>query len=457
MTDESSDKPWETLESLVEQEDRDKLGEYLDDLAAGDAARALDRLSTEERSKVVALLEPESAAELLQTLPEVTAAEVIDEMPAEQAAAIVHELRSDAQADLLANVPTDEAEAILEEMDQREAAQVRKLREYPPDSAGGLMITEYLAYPEDLQIGDVIDDLREHGEEYADYDVQYAYVTSDQGTLVGVLRLRDLLLKSRGTAIKTLMIDKPLCQAVSTTLPELEQFFHRHRLVGVPVVDEEERLVGVVRGYSVEHATSQRSEKALLHFAGIIRGEELRSMPLTIRCGRRLSWLSLNIVLNVAAASVIAVYQDTLSAVIALAVFLPIISDMSGCAGNQAVAVSMRELVLGVVKAHELARVFGKELLAGLLNGMVLGTLLGILAYLWKGNPYLGLVAGVALAANTIVSVCIGGCVPLLVRRLGLDPALVSGPILTTITDMCGFFLVLSLASAMLPLLITGG
>ena len=173
-------------------------------------------------------------------------------------------------------------------------------------------------------------------------------------------------------------------------------------------------------------------------------------MPLLSRSGRRLSWLSLNIVLNIIAASVIALYQDTLTAVIALAVFLPMVSDMSGCSGNQAVAVSMRELSLGLVRPTEIMRVLGKEISLGILNGLALGILLGGVAYLWKGNPFLGLVVGGALAVNTVVAVCLGGLIPLLLKRIKLDPALVSSPLLTTVTDMCGFFFVLSFATMLL-------
>jgi magnesium transporter len=177
-------------------------------------------------------------------------------------------------------------------------------------------------------------------------------------------------------------------------------------------------------------------------------------MPIRTRSLRRLSWLSINIVLNVIAASVIAAYQDTLSAVIALAVFLPIISDMSGCSGNQAVAVSIRELTLGLIRPYEFLRVVVKEGLVGIMNGVVLGILIGTLAFFWKENVFLSLVVGTALAVNTLVAVLIGGLVPLGLKALRLDPALASGPILTTATDMCGFFFVLSFASLMLPRLV---
>ena len=177
-------------------------------------------------------------------------------------------------------------------------------------------------------------------------------------------------------------------------------------------------------------------------------------MPVMIRSRRRLGWLSINIVLNIIAASVIALYEDTLSAVIALAIFLPIVSDMSGCSGNQAVAVSMRELTLGAVAPRDMWRVWSKELSVGVINGLTLGGLLALAAWAWKGSPMLGVVVGSALALNTIVAVSLGGTIPLALRRFGIDPAVASGPMLTTVTDMCGFFLVLSMATMALPWLV---
>ncbi len=200
----------------------------------------------------------------------------------------------------------------------------------------------------------------------------------------------------------------------------------------------------------MEAALAGRSDSDFLKSQGIVGGEELRSMPTYRRSTRRLSWLSVNILLNVLAAGVIAMYQDTVAAVIALAVFLPIISDMSGCSGNQAVAVSIRELSLGLTHPRDLLYVWLKELKVGLINGSVLGLILGSVAWIWQGNPWLGLVAGGALALNTLVAVSIGGIIPLVLKRLNRDPALASGPILTTVTDMCGFLLVLSFATALL-------
>jgi magnesium transporter len=302
-----------------------------------------------------------------------------------------------------------------------------------------------------MLVKDVLDDLRAQGEEYSDYDIQYAYVVSGSGRLIGVLRLRDLLMAPRSKTIKEIMIKEPLHVNVNMALRDLKDFFRQYSFLGVPVVNGDGKLVGVVRSASAREAANRQNNQLFLKFAGIVGGEESRNMSLFKRSSRRLSWLSINIVLNIIAASVIAIYQDTLEKAIVLAVFLPIISDMSGCSGNQAVAVSIRELTLGLVRPRELVRVLAKESAIGLINGIALGILLGGAAILWKGNPWLGLVVGVSLAANTLVAVSFGGLVPLILRGLRADPALASGPILTTVTDMCGFFFVLSFASTLLP------
>ena len=335
-------------------------------------------------------------------------------------------------------------------MDPETAAGVRRLLAYPPDTAGGLMVTDYLAYPQDRLVAFVLDDLRRHGEAYSDYEVQYVYVTGRDAELVGVLLLRDLLFAARDKRLADVMLGDPVHVRAEASLDDLRQVFEGRGFLGVPVTGARGELVGVVRRAAVEEAAGRRASGTFLKVSGIVGGEELRSMPLGARSLRRLSWLSINIVLNVVAASVIAFYQDTLEKAITLAVFLPIISDMSGCSGNQAVAVSIRELSLGLVRPAELVRVLAKEGGLGLINGLVLGGLLGGLALLWKGDATLGLVVGSALALNTLLSVCLGGLLPLMLKRLRTDPALVSGPLLTTVTDMCGFFLVLKLADVLL-------
>jgi magnesium transporter len=242
----------------------------------------------------------------------------------------------------------------------------------------------------------------------------------------------------------------PLFRSATTGLDDLREFFEAHPIAAVPIVDQRGRLLGVVRRTAVLDAIAKRSEREMLRMHGIVGGDEVRTLPTRTRSRRRLSWLSINILLNIVAASIIALYIDTLDQVIALAVFLPIISDMSGASGNQAVAVSMRELSIGLVKPYEVGRVWLKEISVGLINGVALGLLIGAVATIWDGNAWLGLVVGGTLAINTLIAVSVGGSVPLMLKRFGIDPAVASGPILTTVTDICGFFLALSFASLLL-------
>ena len=441
---------WERLRELAESGDLQALEGFLTSLAPKDLARAISRLNLEEQSNVISMLTPAGAAGLLDDIPAVCAADIIEQLNAEDAASIVHQLPSDEQADLIGGLAESDAEAILAELPLKAAAKLRSLAAYPADVAGGLMITEYLAFPAHATIGEVSASIRDGQEDYSDFDVQYVYVVSAEGSLIGVLRLRDLLLSKPDRRLSEVMIESPVFVDVNTPLDELKEIFERYEYFGVPVTGENARLLGVLRRGAVTEAVSERSDEDFLKSQGIVGGEELRSMPILERAWRRLSWLSINVVLNIAAASVIAYYESTLTAVVALAVFLPIISDMSGCSGNQAAAVSLREMALGILKPYEIFHVWVQEISVGLINGLALGSLIALVAYFWKGNPFLGLVVGAALALNTVVAVSIGGAIPMLLKRAGKDPALASGPILTTITDMCGFLLVLSLATALL-------
>ena len=443
--------PWETLSKLIESRNNKEISEYIDSLSPSETARTISRLDSEEQSQLLSLLTPEDAADMIEDIPDEQAAHLVEEMPSDQAAAIMEELESDHLVDVLGELDHETSEAILAEMHSEEAKEARMMLEYKDDTAGGLMISEFLAYRIDNTIQDVLDDMKTNRQQYIDYHVLYFYVVDDENKLVGVLRMHDLLFPAPNTLLTEVMISKPHSVTHNATLKELQDFFEEYHLFGVPVVDEQRKLLGIVLPNAIEEAVNKRKTKTFLRLSGIIGGEEFRTMPLLSRSGRRLSWLSLNIVLNIIAASIIAIYQDTLAAAITLAVFLPMVSDMSGCSGNQAVAVSMRELSLGLVRPGELFWVLAKEAKIGIINGLVLGILLGGVAFLWKSNPYLGFVVGGALAANTLVSVTLGGMLPLILKRFKLDPALVSSPLLTTVTDMCGFFFVLSFASAVLP------
>ena len=437
----------ENLEELIELGDAVQLEEHLDTLSPVETARAISDLSDDERARILNLLDAEAAAEVLEDLPDPLAADLLEDVAPRTAAAIVNELDSDEAVDVLADVESAAAEAILCSMSEEDAAAARALLEYPEESAGGLMSTDFLSFRDSLTVGDVVFDLRAKVRAYEDFHLQYLYVMDREQRLSGVLRMRDLVIHPPERPVVEVMIADPASARVDMDLPRLLDFFDENEFIGLPVVDEENRLLGVVLREDVEETAAEQAQEDLLKHSGIAGGEELRSMPLRERSARRLGWLSVNILLNMAGAGIISYFSGTLQEVIALAIFLPMISDMSGCSGNQAVAVSIRELSIGLANPGDLLRVFRKELCVGLVNGVVLGALLTLLALVWKGNVWLGLVVGCSLALNTVLAVCLGGTLPLVLKRFGKDPALASGPILTTLTDMCGFLLVFTFAS----------
>ncbi len=445
-------KPWEALRERIADDDRDGAEAVLAKLPPEETVRVLFRLSSEDQQRLLALMPPDEAADLLHEFPDQLAADLIDHLDTEAAAHIVDELPSDDVADILGSLDRAHAEAILGSMDPEAAGEVRELIDYPTDVAGGVMELEHFAYPETIRQRDFIRDVRARRKEIEQLPARLLLLDS-LGRPSGAVHIEDVLLANPDSPLGT-VAEPVVTLPVTADLDVLEDYFDEYETPGVPIVDDGGRLVGRVRRQDLQEALAERASSDQLKVQGIVSGEELRAMPLVSRSRRRLSWLSVNIVLNIIAASVIAMFQDTLAAVIALAVFLPIVSDMSGCSGNQAVAVSMRELTLGIVKPRDVLRVWWQEVSVGLINGAALGTLLAVAAYLWQGNAALGAVVGLALGINTIVAVSIGGCVPLLLKHFKVDPAVASGPILTTVTDMCGFFLVLGIATLSLPYLI---
>jgi magnesium transporter len=436
----------------LEAEDGEGLAKLLDSLSYSDALRQLLQLYPEDRDRLFSILPHDIAAELLREAPNELAVEMASRLDAALAAAILGELDSDIRADILGEMEGETADAIYATMTKKEAEGLRLLASYDDDVAGGIMGTEAFTFNKKDTVGNVLKRLAAEEEDFERYRGQHPYILNRFGKPVGVVSLRSLLTAKR-SALLTEIMTPPMTVHVSTPLDDVLEIFDEHPFLGMPVVDDKGKLAGVISRAAADEAALERAENENLRLQGIV-GEEVRSMPVILRSRRRLAWLSANIVLNIIAASVISAYEATLAAVIAIAVFLPMVSDMSGCSGNQAVAVTMRELSLGLVKPFDAFRVWLKEASVGIINGTVLGILIGLVAWVWKGNAYLGLVIGLALALNTLIAVSIGGVVPLLLKRFGQDPAVASGPLLTTVTDMAGFFLVLSLATLFMPMLI---
>ena len=441
----------DALHEAVAAADTDKVRELVESLPAYETLRQATLMEDEEREQFIALLDPEETAELVTEAPVQLAASLVSELGAEAAARVMESLPSGVKADIVQELEAQSAESLLSTMTPEDAEEVRRLTSYDPDSAGGLMEPRTFVFQAGDTVGALLRALAREDDEFEGYLGKHPYIVDEDGRLVGVVSLRNLLRHPRRTALADIMT------AAISVPPETEQddlvdLFEEHPFLGIPVVDGDGVLLGAVSRESIAQAERERIEHDTLSMQKV--SDELRSMPTPLRARRRLAWLSSNIVLNIIAASVISAYEETLAAVIAIAVFLPMVSDMSGCSGNQAVAVSMRELSLGLVRPVDLYHVLKKELGVGIINGVVLGILIGIVAWVWKDNAFLGLVIGLALSLNTLLAVSIGGCVPLLLKRFGVDPAVASGPLLTTVTDMAGFFLVLSLATLFMAQLV---
>lgn len=441
-----------TVATALEARNADQLLLLLEPVSLAEALRELLQLTSDDRAIVLSLLPSDLAAALIEEAPHEMGADLMETLETSRAVEIFDELDSDIQADLIGDMEDQEAEAILSQMDAEDAADVRRLIAYPVDTAGGLMMVETFHFDDTQTVGAVLRELAADEQDFERYRGGHPYVLDGTGQPIGVVSLRGLLSARRSVLLTSIMV-KPITVPVTASVSDLEDIFDKYEFLGVPIVEADGRLVGVVSRAAVSQALLERAESENLKLQGVV-GDELRSMPTWLRSRRRLAWLSANIVLNIIAASVISAYEETLTAVIALAIFLPMVSDMSGCSGNQAVGVTMRELSLGLVRPIDAFRVWLKEISVGVINGIALGILIGLVAWVWKGNPALGLVIGLALALNTMLAVSIGGIIPLLLKRLGQDPAAASSPLLTTVTDMAGFFFVLSLATLMMPWLV---
>ena len=444
---------WERLEQLIDAGDAAALTASYHTLSPRELARAVSRLDEVRQGRLLVLLGPELAADFVEEQESIIGAHLLEELPPERAAAIVDAMPSDEQADVLGELDDDDAEAILERMAPEEARDARALAAYPPDTAGGLMISEYLEYVEDQRVEHVLADLRRNVEAYREYDVQYLYITEQEtGRLRGFGRIKDLVLSPGDAPVSAILERQSRSVPVAMTLEALEEFFDRYDFYAAPVVDESGRLVGAVRRAHVEEAVGDRTGEALMRVGGIITGEELRTMPVLPRAIRRLAFLFPILILACIAVSVIAMLEDsTIRVVPALAIFLPLVAGLCGSSGNQAVAVSMRELSVGLVAPADYRRVCVKELALGVPLGLILGAAVFVVVLVMRGDPYLALVVAAAVPLTMTVAVAVGGAVPLLLKGLRIDPAMASGAIVTLTADTVAFLVVLLFAQAILP------
>lgn len=453
------DEPWLELNKFIEVGDGKALEWYLEFLSPTELVAAVGRLEEAQKRRLLGRLSPALTARILDAFFDAgyddNVGDMLPGLAAAQLVEVARSMPSNYADNFLQLLPVAVREKVLAGISGKKEVSLRLKISFPRGTAGDVMISDFLSYDGELTVGHVLRDMRENQQKYAEYNAQYAFVTAGaEQRLAGVLSLRDLLFYEGDTAVGTLSKHRPTALGVMAKLADMREFFEQHRFLAAPVVDDAKHLLGIVLREDVERMQEKQSNRNFLKFSGIVGGEEMRSMSVFQRCKKRLSFLSVNVFLACIACSAISIHEETLAKIIALAVFLPVMSDMCGCSGHQAVAVSIRELTMGLLRPREVWRVLWKEFSVGAINGVVLGAQLALVAWWWKGSPWIGIVVGAALACNTLISCVVGGTVPLVAARMKIDPALVSGPILTTITDLCGFFMIFGFASMLMHRLI---
>jgi magnesium transporter len=442
---------WEQLGELIDSGLPEAVVTFLRLLPPDQTSYTVSHLPAEKQSAMLAMLsehEPAFAADLMEHFADEQSAQMLDQLEPGEAAAIVDQMDSDEQVDVLSELAADDAEAILEQMDAEEAVDVQQRLQYAEDTAGGLMITEYLAYPADQDVDSVLADLRANADRYNEFEVRYLYMTDGHGGLAGVVPMRCLVMAKRGQPLVSQAIEVPATVDVDAHADELEDIFDRVDYSALPVLDREGCLAGVVQRAAVREAQGEVAEQNLAKFGGIIRGEELRSMPLSSRAARRLMYLLPIMLLMIVSASIIALFEGTVEQLPILAAFLPVVAGVCGSGGFQSVAVTMRETSLGLVDPRDTFLVMRKEIAVGAATGLLLGAVLCGIVWVWRGSLPLAVVIGGAIPLVTVIAKAVGGAIPLVLQKIKLDPAMASGPVLTTVVDLASFLTTLALASA---------
>jgi magnesium transporter len=417
-----------------------------------DLAQIFGALLDTERSAVFALLverQPKLAMETISEMGPEPGAQLLTGRSAEDIAKLLHELPSDDAAALIDYLPEELSREVLELMRRRESGQVESLLEYGERTAGRIMNPAVFALNEDLTVGEAITALQ------GSRDVEmvfYLYVVDVRRHLVGVTSLRRLLLVSPETPLKRIMTPDIISVRVDTDQEEVARQVASYNLLAVPVVDEENKLVGVVTVDDVIDVIKDEATEDLLRLAGV-SGDERISTPAGEAIRKRLPWLGVNLVTAFVAASVVALFEGTIEKVTALAVFMPIVAGMGGNAATQTLTVIVRGLALGELSWSNARKALAKEAAIGAGNGLALGIVAAGVAWVTKSDPILGLLLGMAMICNMFVAATAGTLVPLGLKAMKVDPALGSSVFITTFTDVVGFASFLGLATVFLKYL----
>ena len=435
------------VEKLLMNKQYQELKKYLANSQIADIAEFLDQLDLKTALLVFRLLPKDEAAAVfayLSPLRQTELSKLVNENELQQ---IINDLFFDDKIDFLEEMPASVVKRIIQNSSEKERTLINQFLHYPEDSAGGIMNLPPPSLRRQMTVSEAYRYIKEH---YHDAnEIFYLYVLDRYGRLIGVVNLRALILADQAQTIEEIMQRDVLSVRVDTDQERVANLFARYDLLAIPVVDMDNRLVGIVTIDDVVDVLEEEATEDIYRLAQISEDAEIFS-PLTRALRNRLPWLYVNSVTALLAAAVVAMYEDTIAALALLAVFMPVVAGMGGNAGNQTMTIVVRSLALGEISVKDVWHVLLHELPLGLLKGFFLGLTMFVVAWLWKGNLILGLVFGLAMLINMVVATSAGVLVPIVLKRIGVDPALASSVFVTTATDVAGFAAFLGLATVFL-------
>ena len=428
----------------IDAADVAKLRLLVGDLHESDVGAVLEALEADKRPRLVELLGIHFDFTALTEVDDAVREEILEELLPRTVAEGVRDIETDDAVAILEDMPHEDRAEVLKELPASERHALSRSLDYPEDSAGRRMESEFIAVPPDWNVGKAIDYMRETAELPEHF--YELYVVDEAQRFLGAVSLDRLLRSKRPVPISDLMDAERRLVHADQDKEEVARLFQRYDLVAAPVVDSNERLVGILTFDDIADVIVEEAEEDIKALGGVTRAEELSDSVWSIARGR-FNWLLVNLATAFLASSVLGFFEGQLEKMVALAVLAPIVASQGGNATTQTMTVAVRALATQALSDANARRVIIRELLVGLLNGIAFAIITGVAAYAWFRVPGLGFVIGLAMITNMIAAAAGGILIPLALNRMRIDPAVASSPFVTTVTDVVGFFSFLSIAT----------
>lgn len=434
----------ERVTQILYEGDLEQVSRLLGELHPAEIAHVLESLPAPERELIWSHVPAESEGEVLLRLSDEVRASLISKMAPEDLVAATETLDTDDLADILPEMPEHVARELLLSMEYQDRLRLESVMSYPEDTAGGLMDLNTVVVRADITLDVVLRYLRLRGEIPETTD--HLFVTNRDGKYLGLLSIRDLLTHDPGLTVAELLRRDVEGIPANTSDTEVAGLFERRDLVTAPVVDDAGRLLGRITIDDVVDVIRDEADHSFMSMAGLNEEEDMFA-PVITSARRRMVWLGINLITAFLASWVISQFEVAIGKLVALAVLMPIVASMGGIAGSQTLTLVVRGLALGRIGERNARQLVRKELAVGVLNGVFWALVIAVSSALWFQNAELGLVIGAAVIVNLAVAAAAGATIPLILRRLGADPALGGSVVLTTVTDVVGFMAFLGLAT----------